>query len=144
MKYHLEWPTELQALEKKFLREIETLEKEFVFNDHSPVFYQIIETKIEFLKEYLGILEANTSITLAELAALVDQRLETEERAMDKSTNVFETDKIFNNVRILGWIKYLIIEKNGQVPDSQLTAKMNLFSDSPKYPSIIDNQRCWC
>jgi hypothetical protein len=29
---------------------------------------------------------------------------------------VFETDKIFKNVRILGWIKYLIIEKDGRVP----------------------------
>lgn len=36
---------------------------------------------------------------------------------MDKSKDVFETDKIFNNVRILGWIKYLIIEKTGRVPD---------------------------
>ncbi|HEY7109991.1 MAG TPA: hypothetical protein VH415_11205 [Nitrososphaeraceae archaeon] len=117
MKYHLEWPTELQAVERKFLLEIESLEKEFIYKDHSPVFYQIIETKIALLKEYLVIMEANPTITLDELAALVDQRLETEERAMDKSKNIFETDKIFNNVRILGWIKYLIIEKNGRVPD---------------------------
>jgi hypothetical protein len=117
MKYHIEWPTELQALEAKFLREVETLEKEFIFNDHPPVFYQIIETKIALLKEYLGIIEANPTITLDELAALVDQRLETEERAMNKSKDVFETDKIFNNIRIIGWIKYLIIEKNGRIPD---------------------------
>ncbi|HEY7110558.1 MAG TPA: hypothetical protein VH415_14130 [Nitrososphaeraceae archaeon] len=115
MKYHLEWPTELHAVERKFLTEIENLEKELVYKDHSPVFYQIIETKITFLREYLGIMEANPKITLDDLAALVDQRLETEERAMDKSKNVFETDKIFNNVRILGWIKYLTIEKNGRV-----------------------------
>lgn len=69
------------------------------------------------MKEYLGIIEANSTITLDELAALVDQRLEEQERAMDKSSNVFETDKIFNNVRILGWIKYLIIEMDGRVPD---------------------------
>jgi hypothetical protein len=37
---------------------------------------------------------------------------------MDKSNNVFETDKIFNNVTVLGWIKYLIIEKDGRFPDS--------------------------
>jgi hypothetical protein len=118
MKYHLEWPTELQTVELKFLTEIETLEKEFIYKEHSPVFYQIIETKIAFLKEYLGIMEANPTVTLDELAALVDQRLETEERAMDKSKDVFETDKIFNNVRILGWIKYMIIEKKGHVPDT--------------------------
>ena len=102
MKYHLEWPSELQTVERKFLTEIETLEKEFIFKNHSPVFYQIIETKIAFLKEYLSIIEANPTITLEELAGLVDQRLETEERAMDKSNNVSETDKKFNNVRILG------------------------------------------
>ena len=109
----------LQAVEAKFLTEIETLEKQFVFKDHSPVYYQIIENKIAFLKEYLGIVEATPTITLDELAALVDQRIGigNEERVMDKSKNVFETDIIFNNVRILGWIKYLIIEKNGRIPE---------------------------
>lgn len=43
--------------------------------------------------------------------------MEEEERAMDKSNNVFETDKIFNNVTIR-WIKYLIIEMDGRFPDS--------------------------
>jgi hypothetical protein len=119
MKYHFEWPDELQAIERKFLREIETLQKEFVYKDHNPMFYQIIEKKISFLKEYLGIMEANPTITLDDLAAFADHGLETEERAMDKSNNVFETDKILNNVRILGWIKYLIVEKNGRVPDKK-------------------------
>lgn len=62
-------------------------------------------------------IEANPTITLDELAALVDQRLETEERATDKSKDIFETAKIFNNVRILGWIKYITLGKNGRVPD---------------------------
>jgi hypothetical protein len=66
------------------------------------------------LKEYLGIIEANPATTLGELAALVDKRLTKQERAMDKSNNVFDTDKIFNNVRILGWIKYLVMEKDGR------------------------------
>jgi len=116
MNYHLEWPDELQVVERKFLREIETLEKEFNFRDHNVLFTQIIETKVSLLKEYLGIIESNPTITLDELAVLVDKKLEEEERAMDKSNNVFESDKIFNNVRILGWIKYLIIEKDGRVP----------------------------
>ena len=81
------------------------------------LFHQIIETKISLLKEYLRIIEANPTITLDELSALVEKRLEEQERAMDKSNNVFETDKIFNNVRILGWIKYLIIERNGRIPN---------------------------
>jgi hypothetical protein len=68
------------------------------------------------LKQYLGIIQDDPTITLDELAALVDQRLEVQERTMDKSSNVFETDKIFNDLRILGWIKYLIIEKNAGVP----------------------------
>jgi hypothetical protein len=33
MKYHLEWPTELQAVERKFLLEIEDLEKEFIYKN---------------------------------------------------------------------------------------------------------------
>jgi hypothetical protein len=119
MKCHLEWPPEIQAVERKFLSEIETLEKQFLFKDHHPLFYQIIETKIMFLKEYLGIIESNPTITLDELASLVDQRLEEEKRAMDESKIVFDTDKMFRNIRTLDWIKYLIIEKDGRVPSAQ-------------------------
>ncbi|HEY7109406.1 MAG TPA: hypothetical protein VH415_08265 [Nitrososphaeraceae archaeon] len=96
MKYHLEWSDEFQMVERKLLREIEILEKEFRFKDHNVLFYQIIEKKISLLKKYLGIIEANPNITLDELAALVDQKLMAEERAMDKSNNVFETNNIFN------------------------------------------------
>jgi hypothetical protein len=60
-------------------------------------------------------MEVNPTIMLDELAALVHHRLETEERALKNTKNVFETDKIFDSVRILGWIKYLIIEKNGRI-----------------------------
>jgi hypothetical protein len=81
------------------------LEKDINFRDHSVLFYQIIEKKISLLKEYLEVIEASPAIILDELAALVDQRLEEQERAMDKSNDLFETDKIFTNIRILGWIK---------------------------------------
>lgn len=79
-------------------------------------FTRIIEKKIAFLKEILSTIEANPTITTRELAAFVDHRLETEERALKNAKNVFETDKIFDSVRILGWIKFMIIEKNGRVP----------------------------
>jgi hypothetical protein len=68
MKYHLEWPTELQALERKFLFEIEGLENEFVYKKHALTFYRIIENKIAFLKEVLNTIEANPTLTLDELA----------------------------------------------------------------------------
>jgi hypothetical protein len=44
MEYHLEWSTELQALERKFLAEIGDLEKQF-HPDHAPTFTRIIEKK---------------------------------------------------------------------------------------------------
>ena len=72
MEYHLEWPSELQTVGQKFLTEIETLKKECVFKQHSAVFYRMIETKIALLKEYLGIMETNPTITLDELASLVE------------------------------------------------------------------------
>jgi hypothetical protein len=37
---------------------------------------------------------------------------------MDESNDIFEPDKIFNIVRILGWIKYFIIENDGRVPNA--------------------------
>jgi hypothetical protein len=95
--------------------EIEDLEKEF-FPKHAPTFIRIIEKKIAFLKEILSTIEANPTITTRELAQLVDQKLEKEEKVLKNAKNVFETDKIFDSIRILGWIKCLIIEKNGRVP----------------------------
>jgi hypothetical protein len=115
MEYHLEWSTELQALERKFLTEIEDLENQF-FSSHAPTFTRIIEKKIEFLKEVLRTIETNPKITIRELAQLVDEKLEKEERALKNAKSVFKTDEIFDSVRILGWIKYLIIEYNGRVP----------------------------
>ncbi len=52
-------------------------------------------------------LESNPSITTEELAALVERKLETEERALKNAKNVFDTEKKFVNLRILGWIKLL-------------------------------------
>jgi hypothetical protein len=115
MKYHLEWPTELQVLERKFFTEIEELEKQF-YPHHAPTFTRIIEKKIVFLKEVLSTIEGNPKITVRELAKLVNDKLETEERALKSAKSVFETDKIFDSVRILGWIKYMIIERNGRIP----------------------------
>jgi hypothetical protein len=135
MKYHLEWPTELQALEIKFLFEMEDLEKEFIYKKHAPTFYRIIEKKIAFLKEYLGMMEANPTITLDDLTAIVDHKLEKEERALQNTKDVFESDKIFDSVRILGWIKYLIIEKAGRVPNSNYRFWLKLLILLCKYRS---------
>jgi hypothetical protein len=115
MEYHLESSDELQAIERKFLNEVESSEKE-LHPKHATTFIIIILKRIAFLKEFLGIIETNPSITIEELARLVDHKLETEERALKNAKSIFETDKIFDSVRILGWIKYLIIEKNGRVP----------------------------
>jgi hypothetical protein len=35
---------------------------------------------------------------------------------LKNAKSVFETDKIFYSVRSPGWIKYMIIEKDGRVP----------------------------
>jgi hypothetical protein len=115
MQYHLERSDELQAIESKLLDEIENSEKE-IHPKHAPTFTAIILKKIAFLNEILGFVESNPSITKEELAALVDHKLETEETALKKANNVFDTEKIFVNLRTLEWIKYLITEKNGRVP----------------------------
>ena len=113
MQYHLECPQEFQSIEKKLLIEIERSKKE-IHSKLAPPFTSIIETRIALLKEIIGLIEDNLNITGEELAVLVDSRLETEEKALDSSNNVFDTDRIFTNIRILEWITYLIIEKNGR------------------------------
>jgi hypothetical protein len=65
MEHHLEWSNELQSLERKFLTEIEDLEKQF-FPNHAPTFTRIIEKKIAFLKEVLSTIETNPKITIWE------------------------------------------------------------------------------
>jgi hypothetical protein len=66
MQYHLEWSDELQAIEKKFLNETESSEKE-LHPTHAPTFTTIIQRRIALLKEILGIIEANPNITVEDL-----------------------------------------------------------------------------
>jgi hypothetical protein len=47
---------------------------------------------------------------------IIDHMLGTEVRALKNAKNILYTDKIFDNIRILSWIKYLIIEKNSRLP----------------------------
>ena len=47
-------------------------------------------------------MEANPTVTLDHLAQLVDHKLEVEESTLKNAKNIFETDKIFDSVRILG------------------------------------------
>lgn len=93
MQYHLEWSDDLQRIERKFLAEIESSEKE-IHPEHAPTFIAIIEKRIALLKQILGFIEANPSITIEELDELVDHRLETEERALKNAKNIFDTDRI--------------------------------------------------
>jgi hypothetical protein len=81
--------------------EIECSKKEFHLK-HAPFFTAIVQTRIPSLKEILGIIEINVNITIKELVALVDHKLEVEERALDNSYNVFDTDRIFTKCKNLG------------------------------------------
>ena len=117
MRYHLEWLDELQVIEKELLDEVESSKKE-LHPTHAPTFTAIIQRSIALLKETLGIIEANPNITVEDLAGLVDLNLETQERALQNAKNLFETDRIFTDVRILEWIRYLIIENGGRVPNT--------------------------
>lgn len=114
MQYHLQCPDGIQAIARKLLLEIERSEKE-CHPSHAPTFTIIVETRIALLMEILSIVEDNLNITEEELVAIIDNKLESEEKALDRSNNIFDIDRIFTNVRILDWIKYLIIEKNGRV-----------------------------
>jgi hypothetical protein len=50
--------------------------------------YSIIQEKISFLKQYLGII-GNPAMTLTQLVAVIDQSLEEEGRASDTSKRCF-------------------------------------------------------
>ena len=100
MQYHLECPNELPGIERKLLVEIERSKNE-IHPSHATSFTVITENRIALPKEILGIIEDNANITQEELVDLVDHKLETEEKALNSSNNVLDTDRIFTNVRIL-------------------------------------------
>ena len=80
---------------------------------HTLTLNQTIQRKIELINSTLETIESNPCMTMQELADLIDYRIEGEERELDDSTSIFETDKIFIELRILEWIG-LAIRKVGQ------------------------------
>jgi len=47
-------------------------------------------------------------MTLQELEGLIDYRIESSERELDDAQTREETDRIFDEVRILDWIMFMI------------------------------------
>jgi len=56
----------------------------------------------------LDTIESNPSMTLQELEGLIDYRIESSERELDDAQTREETDRIFDEVRILDWIMFMI------------------------------------
>jgi hypothetical protein len=113
MVYILTSNDELQELNVRLTAEIQGLEKE-INRQHSPAFNGIIERKIELINNTLDMIESNPNIPIQELADLIDYRIDGEERELDDATTVFETDRIFNEIRILEWIRFTV-RKVGQL-----------------------------
>jgi hypothetical protein len=79
--------------------------------ERSPYRRVLILKEIKEIRPYLSSYYEETKLVL-------ESRGEEQERAMDESNDIFEPDKIFNIVRILGWIKYFIIKSDGRVPNA--------------------------
>ena len=113
MVYVITSNNEFEKLKAVLNAEIRELKKE-VKPIHSLTFNQTIQRKIELINSTLETIESNPSMTMQELVDLIEYRIEGEERELDDSTSVFETDKIFIELRILEWIR-LTVREVGQL-----------------------------
>jgi hypothetical protein len=113
MVYVLTSNNEFEKLKATLNAEIKGLEKE-IKPTHSLTFNQTVQRKIELINSTLETIESNPCMTMQELADLIDYRIEGEERELDDAKSVFETDKIFIELRILEWIRFTV-RKIGQL-----------------------------
>jgi len=107
MQYDLEWPVSLRITERKLLNEIKKSERE-LHPKLSSTLAAIILKRIALLNEVLNMINSNPNTTTEELCSLIDQKLETEERLLKNANNACESEKILMNLKMLGWMKYLI------------------------------------
>ena len=103
MVYVLRSEDELAELKRRLIHEIVGLENEANrFQDFSN---STVDKKISMINWTLDIMESNPNITIQELADLIDYRIEGDERELDNAENRDELDCVFNELRILEWIR---------------------------------------
>lgn len=104
MVYVLRSKDELAELKRRLIHEIIGLENEANrFQDH---FSNVTtDKKISMINWTLDTMESNPNITIQELADLIDYRIEGNERELDNSETRDELDYVFNELRILEWIR---------------------------------------
>jgi len=104
MVYVLRSEDELAELKRMLIREIVGLENEV--NRFQDFFSNAtVDKKISMINWTLDIMESNPNITIQELADLIDYRIEGDERELDNAENRDELDCLFNELRILEWIR---------------------------------------
>jgi hypothetical protein len=104
MVYVLRSEDELAELKRRLIHEIVGLENEV--NKFQDFFSNAtVDKKISMINWTLDIMESNPNITIQELADLIDYRIEGAERELDNAENRDELDCLFNELRILEWIR---------------------------------------
>lgn len=107
MESTLSHTSELQVLERRLASEIEGATK-IISPLNNLTYNHSVNKKIELINWTLDTIESNPSMTLEELEGLIDYRIESSERELDDAQTREETDRIFDEVRILDWIMFMI------------------------------------
>lgn len=106
MVYVLKSNEQLEELKRRLVREIAGLERESNRVQNRPSSFNIIvDKKISLIKWILDIIESNSRITIEELADHIDYRIEGVEREIDNAEIGEELDWIFDELKILDWIR---------------------------------------
>ncbi len=98
--------TVLEELQKRLTNEIEGVKKK-VHPIHNSVFNRSLEQKM-MMKWTLETIASNPNITLQELEGLIDYRIESLERELDDAQTREETDRIFDQIRVLDRIIFIV------------------------------------
>ncbi len=98
--------TVLEELQKRLTNEIEGVKKK-VHSIHNSVFNRSLEQKM-MMKWTLETIASNPNITLQELEGLIDYRIESLERELDDAQTREETDRIFDQIRVLDRIIFIV------------------------------------
>jgi hypothetical protein len=103
MEYQLATSEEFQVLRKRLLAEVKKLYK-IRDLDHSPVFRNLIEKKIQLIGDILEAIERNPGMKMHELCAQVEDKIDAEEREIDDARTFEEKGDIYHRINAYEWI----------------------------------------
>lgn len=95
---------QFQELDKKLTREAGKLTDE-IQAGHVPIFQRFLEKKLECIDKSKTLMYRNPNLTIDELATILENRIETEPRKLDKTKSFEKMETIYSTLSALEWTR---------------------------------------